>query len=190
MNKICNKCFTVFHNEKDNDCKIYKCNGNLIDIDDALVPDMILLWNKGYKTISSCSGHPTEDDLLDSIYIEFDDICTNTWSLIEAIIKNFSNAKMEINLLEDTFKVTIDFYSYSQWLQNLECLHQTCIDVVPNTQSKLDASGKLFKEFYDSYGTIITPFNISISKNNRSFDDLYEILLSDSKYRNCLYTTR
>ena len=29
MTKICDKCFTDYHNEKDDDCKLYKCRGKL-----------------------------------------------------------------------------------------------------------------------------------------------------------------
>lgn len=173
MNKICDKCFTMFHNETDDNCKMYKCDGNLIDIDDALVSDMILLWNKGYKTISSCSGHPTEDDCKDTVYIEFDGLNSDITRLLKEFNKH--DFKVVIDFNKCTVKVSMDFYNYEGWLHSLNELHKACANILPKLKCGINIASDQFKKFYNNCGVVVSSNNIdTISRT--PYDELYSYL--------------
>lgn len=179
MAKICNKCFTVYHNEKDDDCKLYKCGGKLLEIDDALMPDIILLWNKGYKTLESCSGHLTEDGCQDTMYIVFDGLSNDLTSLLKSINKNIKNADVVINFDDCTLTISIDFYNYDDWMHSLMDLHKMCFEVSPKPVKGVTINSQEFKEFYDNGGLVVFPELLGIGAQNKfdtKFDDLYKNL--------------
>ena len=83
MGKICMSCYESYGNEisllnsyKDEEgihfvCPKRSCYGKVVEIDDILVPTIILLNEKGYYTTASCSGHLEEVDT--TCYIVFDE---------------------------------------------------------------------------------------------------------------------
>ena len=34
-----------------------KCGHEIVDVDEEIIPHLVLLWEKGYKTLFSCAGH-------------------------------------------------------------------------------------------------------------------------------------
>lgn len=48
-----------------------KCQGEIVEIDDFILPTIILLNQKGYKTLHCCSGHSNEN--VSNCYIKFDE---------------------------------------------------------------------------------------------------------------------
>lgn len=48
-----------------------KCGGEIVEIDDFILPTIILLNQRGYKTLHCCSGHPNEN--ISNCYIKFDE---------------------------------------------------------------------------------------------------------------------
>lgn len=84
MGKVCMTCYESYGNEitnltaiKDEDglhfsCPKRGCRGDVVEIDDILVPTIILLNQKGYYTESCCSGHL--EDLTRTSYIIFNEV--------------------------------------------------------------------------------------------------------------------
>lgn len=83
VGKLCMSCFESYSNEitnqsplKDDNgiyyvCPRRTCQGKVVEIDDLLIPTIRLLNEKGYYTISSCSGHMEEGETIS--YIVFDE---------------------------------------------------------------------------------------------------------------------
>lgn len=63
MALYCTKCYnsfdreTVFFKDGETICPIESCGGNLVVIDDLILPTIILLNKNGLTTQFSCSGH-------------------------------------------------------------------------------------------------------------------------------------
>ena len=67
---VCNKCNAIYTKNDDGVLIPYsyrhchhaqscgECTNNIIELDDEAVPMVIGLWEKGYRTMFSCSGHP------------------------------------------------------------------------------------------------------------------------------------
>lgn len=67
---VCNKCKAIYTKNDDGVLIPYSyrhchhaqscgdCENNIIELDDEAVPMVIGLWEKGYQTMFSCSGHP------------------------------------------------------------------------------------------------------------------------------------
>lgn len=62
---ICNSCYEVYDGHcVDTDlamCPKKNCTGNIVEIDELLIPTIIMLNRKGYVTEYCCSGHYYED---------------------------------------------------------------------------------------------------------------------------------
>lgn len=83
MGKVCMSCFESYSNDisllksfREEDqvyyiCPKRGCRGDIVEIDDILIPTIVLLNEKGYYTTSSCSGHL--DELNTTAYIMFDE---------------------------------------------------------------------------------------------------------------------
>ena len=75
MAKICMKCFEIFKDSFElkrgqfNHCPKNNCIGEVVEIDELMLPAIILLNQKGYKTKYCCRGH--YGDLEPSAYIKF-----------------------------------------------------------------------------------------------------------------------
>lgn len=61
---VCGHCHRIHEMRsmaKDEDGKFYcsrpGCNCELIEIDEMIMPTILMLWEKGFDTISCCSGH-------------------------------------------------------------------------------------------------------------------------------------
>ncbi|MED1125399.1 hypothetical protein [Bacillus atrophaeus] len=84
MGKVCMSCYESYGNEITNLTAINEddgmrflcpkrgCRGDVVEIDDILVPTIILLNQKGYYTESCCSGHL--EDLTRTSYIIFNEV--------------------------------------------------------------------------------------------------------------------
>jgi hypothetical protein len=91
MGKVCMTCFESYGNEISSlkasrtdegikfTCPKRSCRGEVIEIDDILVPTIVLLNEKGYYTESSCSGHLEE--MSTTAYIIFNEIVEKLPSL-------------------------------------------------------------------------------------------------------------
>jgi hypothetical protein len=70
--KICPLCSQIFkrnsNSQNDSQCPNLNCDGKVLDIDDDILETIKQLNNKGYSTVSSCSGHTWGGDP----YILFD----------------------------------------------------------------------------------------------------------------------
>jgi hypothetical protein len=83
IKKICQECFEIYGNfTKRNVCPKVMCGEDLIEVDDLLIPVIINLNRKHYKTIYCCSGHITEPHNFLGAYIMF------TEESFEKLIKN------------------------------------------------------------------------------------------------------
>jgi hypothetical protein len=72
---VCLDCNTAYHQKtiKNNMCKNKECCGDIVQIDELIVPAIIELNRKGYITKYCCSGHLQEDLDTVSSYIYFED---------------------------------------------------------------------------------------------------------------------
>lgn len=63
---MCNECFSVVKESElpymSNKCPVQKCNGELFDIDELMIPAISVLNKKGYKTTYCCAGHYCENE--------------------------------------------------------------------------------------------------------------------------------
>ena len=71
MGYICSKCFKIYKEGANKECGVGGCRGEIVQIDELLLPTIKVLNKKGYKTESCCSGH--FDNLDDRCYIKFAD---------------------------------------------------------------------------------------------------------------------
>lgn len=61
---VCSNCYRIHDGKnlaKDDDGKLYcsrpGCDCELVEIDEMIMPVILMLWEKGYDTVSCCSGH-------------------------------------------------------------------------------------------------------------------------------------
>lgn len=73
MSYLCLNCYKVYKNKPKKNC----CS-NAIEIDDFMIPSIVLLNQKGYKTEFCCSGHIYDDVCCP--YISFDSSFNNVLS--------------------------------------------------------------------------------------------------------------
>lgn len=76
-----------------------ECEKHIIDVDDEMVPVLIHLWDKGYKTLFSCSGHGYSFDRNESERFGLD-----TYIMINA--NNFNDEFIEDILKWDTKRIS------------------------------------------------------------------------------------
>jgi hypothetical protein len=57
MYSICNKCYEIYNNPKFAQCPKATCAGEVIHIDELMIPSIIALNKKGYPTSTCCSSH-------------------------------------------------------------------------------------------------------------------------------------
>lgn len=155
MRKICK-----LNNHHHCDCSDgSKCNGcansdNFILLDDALAPIIPILWDKGYATTDSCSGHVSayHSNRNDDAYIRFDANKCNCNRIINAVRSSIYELQPTINIsLYDKSKTYIDIRlthndNYLSWLENLQGLYKFVwsIDINDQIESKSE------KEIIDS----------------------------------------
>lgn len=83
MGKLCMDCLETYHNDSVTttyrissqglfqQCPKRMCEGKVFNIDDTILPTIVLLNSKGYETHSSCGGHALGEN--ENLYIEFDE---------------------------------------------------------------------------------------------------------------------
>lgn len=139
MGKVCMSCYESYGNEisllnsyKDEDgihytCPKRSCYGEIVDIDDILVPTIILLNEKGYYTTASCSGHLEEVDT--SCYIMFDETVeklpsappgftltaaiTNSGDKILTLSKEFNTVPSAIHAFQQILTTALQLYGWA-----------------------------------------------------------------------------
>jgi hypothetical protein len=68
---LCDECYERYERELDS-CPKLNCEGDVNEIDDFMIPIIVNLWKKGYKTKYCCSGHMNEFKDHFQCYIMFD----------------------------------------------------------------------------------------------------------------------
>lgn len=70
---FCSDCHEVFdlNFAKGGFCPKASCNGQLIEVDELIMPTIIMLNEKGYATAFCCSGHFYQADRASNCYIKF-----------------------------------------------------------------------------------------------------------------------
>lgn len=156
MRKICIK------NNKYIDCASDICercneNENFIMLDDALAPIIPILWDKGYATTDSCSGHvpvyPDENEMNDS-YIRFNANKSDINKIINAIRSVTNTATIDISLYsQDINYLDIRLAhdnNYNIWLENLNIFYQFAYAIEDNgnkeTKNKIEMINSISKD--------------------------------------------
>jgi hypothetical protein len=135
---VCLDCFEIYEdnislieNQKGNImCPKKTCYGKVVEVDELILPTILLLNKKGYRTRYCCSGH-TYLPLPQNCYImfeegrspqtippgfrgEFDYACQAY--IIRKIFKPITFNGIEIDLIEDMFNTASDLYKWAKEL--------------------------------------------------------------------------
>lgn len=127
---ICKSCRDVFDSEmliKHHECPKLDCSGKLIDIDDALVPTIRKLWEKGIVTKSCCSGHPISNDDEGDCFIVFD-LSKSGIAIHEALKESVEMGEfinqayyplIEYMPATNNYTIRMHHLNYPEWLRSL-----------------------------------------------------------------------
>lgn len=91
MSFVCMDCYEVYHCPFDW-CPKASCDGQMVvEIDDLMIPIIIMLNQKGYITQFCCSGHMYDSSM--GGYILFDDFMEDIleWEEVKEAFKNLPN---------------------------------------------------------------------------------------------------
>jgi hypothetical protein len=94
--KVCLSCYNILVDDyKEDFCPLRECQGPAVNLDENIVPAIIKLNKKNYKTIFSCSGHPTREYL--DCYIAFDESIDIDSSPEGFILQKFQDENMVVH---------------------------------------------------------------------------------------------
>lgn len=125
---ICKSCMEIF--DKNNlinkgMCPKFTCHGELVEIDDVLLPVIRDMWKKGIVTKFCCSGHPTEFTSKGECYIVFD--LNKSGIPIHNALKNVmvddDDDDLEICVeympVMNSYTISVKYTNYSGWCKTL-----------------------------------------------------------------------
>jgi hypothetical protein len=132
--KLCIRCYNILVDDyKDEFCPLRECQGEVINIDENILPAIVELNKKNYRTNFSCSGHPTRAYL--DCYISFDEgisfesapegfelkkLQDNNLVIHHVIRKNIWDEEWALISMEDRIKTIADInISILKWAKSL-----------------------------------------------------------------------
>lgn len=119
MAYVCMECHEVYNINLET-CPKSNCSGEVVEIDDLILPAIIMLNAKGYMTEFSCAGHIYDDGCTSYVLLQ---------SIMTEVLRDDDIDKIK-ELLPLSWKMSVDNFGRMEFSHeiNKNYEHQFCVD--------------------------------------------------------------